>query len=437
MVLTALDQLFAEEQIQVVPGEFHPLGNNGQWIAYPDSEKQISTILQYANEHGLKVVPMGGGTKRGFGGTEEQADLLLSLSRHRGIVEYSKGDLTITVKAGTTMKEIGDYLKMNKQMLPIDPAWPEFATIGGVVAANDSGPKRLRYGSARDLLIGLRLIYPNGQVIRTGGKVVKNVAGYDMNKLFVGSMGTLAVISELTLKLRPCPAYKSLAILAFPDGDWQAIRSFATAILDSQIEPVSLEVLSPSLNERLHGMREYGLVIAFEDVEKAVQYQVEWLKRHLPKNASLSVLSQDEADLWWDRFARISPKGAHPGSAEDQEIGLKVGSKNLDAIEVVSFCHQLGQELQAEVIVHGGAGHGISRAYVKGEESKLLPFVQAVRSHAESRGGYAVVQHAPLSLRQKVDVWGEKPAYFPLLEGIKRTVDPHSVLNPKRFIGGI
>ncbi|MFM1653567.1 FAD-binding oxidoreductase [Brevibacillus sp. B_LB10_24] len=437
MVLTALDQLFAEEKIHVTPGEFHPLGNNGQWMAYPDSEGQISAILQHANERGLRVIPMGGGTKRGFGGTEERAELLLSLSRHRGIVEYSKGDLTITVKAGTTIKEIADYLKMNKQMLPIDPFWPEHATIGGVVAANDSGPKRLRYGSARDLLIGLRLVYPDGQVIRTGGKVVKNVAGYDMNKLFVGSMGTLAVISELTLKLRPCPAYKSLVILTFPDGDWQAIRSFVTAILDSQNEPVSLEVVSPSLSERLHGVREFGLAIAFEDVEKAVQYQVEWLKRHLPKNASLTVLSQDEADEWWDRFARIPPYKAQPGTEEEMEIGLKVGSKNLDTIEVVSLCHQLGQELQAEVLSHGGAGHGISRAYVKGNESKLLAFVHGVRSHAESRGGYAIIQHAPLPIRQKVDVWGEKPAYFPLLEGIKRTVDPHSVLNPKRFIGGI
>src|SRR5690606_11710977 len=160
---------------------------------------------------------VAGGTKRGYGGTLQQADILLSLEKYKGIVEHSVGDLTLTVKAGTTLKEISDELAKKGQRLPLDTPWPEYATIGGILSANDSGPKRLLHGSGRDLVIGTRIVYADGRVIRTGGKTVKNVAGYDMNKLFIGAMGTLGVISEVTVKLRPLPKYEGLVLLHFPE----------------------------------------------------------------------------------------------------------------------------------------------------------------------------------------------------------------------------
>src|SRR5699024_5693105 len=205
----------------------HPLGNSGRQEIEAHSEDDISNVLRYANEHEKTVNIISGGTKRGYGGAMKEADILLSLAGCEGIVEHSIGDLTLTVRPGTTLKEISDRLAEHGQCLALDPSWPELATIGGIISANESGPKRLLYGSARDLVIGTRIVYADGRVIRTGGKVVKNVAGYDMNKLFIGVMGTLGIISEITLKLRPLPKYEGLSLLHFPDDREQGIHDFA------------------------------------------------------------------------------------------------------------------------------------------------------------------------------------------------------------------
>ncbi len=190
-----------------------PFGNDGRINVYPRNEEEIINVVKFANRKDLKVTVAGAGTKKGFGGLEESFDILISLVEYKGIVEQTVGDMTVTVKAGTPFKEVQDYLSAYNQKISLDPAWSEFATIGGVVVANDSGPKRLGYGSARDLVIGTKIIYPDGSVIRTGGKVVKNVAGYDMNKLFIGSMGTY--------RFRRCSKSSSL-----PRGFYQTNATF-------------------------------------------------------------------------------------------------------------------------------------------------------------------------------------------------------------------
>lgn len=238
-LLTDLKSILPEDQIFEGESQNHPLGNGGKVTVYPKLEEEISNVLQYANDNGKKISVVGGGTKRGFGGMTESADILLSLANYKGIVEHTVGDLTLTVKSGTTFKELQEYLNKHNQKISLDPAWPEYATIGGIIASNESGPKRLGYGSARDVVIGLRTVYPDGRIIRTGGKVVKNVAGYDMNKLFIGSMGTLGVLSEVTVKLRPLPKHESLILLSFPQGNLEEIRSFVISLLDSMMEPTA------------------------------------------------------------------------------------------------------------------------------------------------------------------------------------------------------
>ncbi len=435
MVLATLESLLEKEQISKKIGDYHPLGNNGLLVVYPKSEDQISALLHYAYEQGLSVIPEGGGTKRGFGGIEPNADLVLSLSEYGGIVEYSEGDLTMTLKSGTTIKEIQEYLRKNKQMLPLDPSWPELATIGGVIASNDSGPKRCRYGSARDLVIGLRLVYPNGEVIRTGGKVVKNVAGYDMNKLFIGSMGTLAIMSEVTLKLRPMPKYEALVLLTFAEADLANLKNFIITLQDSFNEPHSLEILNPSLNQQSNGRDGYGLAIAFEDVKEAVEYQVKWTEQHKPEGAIMHVLYKEDAERWWTSFSHISHHSAEEDSA--RVLGLKIASNNMDVIDILSFCEQAAHKRKLQILSHGGAGHGISRVFLRGNESEYKDFIEEIRTFSNSRRAHVVIQHATLTLRQQMDVWGEKPLYFSLLEGIKRAVDPQWILCPKRFVGGI
>ncbi|KPD04647.1 lactate dehydrogenase [Aneurinibacillus migulanus] len=415
----------------------HPFGNTAPYTLFPENEQEIVEILKHAQQNGMKVIPMGGGTKRGFGGVEEAADVILSLSRCSGIIEYSPGDMIVTVRPGTTVQDLQNYLAEYGQMLPLDPAWPAYATAGGIVAAGDSGPKRLRYGSARDHVIAMRVVYPDGTIIRTGAKVVKNVAGYDMNKLFIGSMGTLGIISELSFKLRPLPKAERLLLLSFSETEMDAIRGFIRTLQDSMLEPVSLELISPTLAGRLGEKVGYMLAIAFEDVESAVQYQEAWVRSRAPEASLRKALIGEEAQMWWDAFACISPYGLEEKEAGIQ-IAMKIGSKNTDVLGIIDACHRLGQGMGVAVEAHGGAGHGISYVFFTGgNEEELVSCADAIRRLAQERGGYAIVRHAPLSLRRRIEVWGEVPVHFSLLEGIKHTIDPDRILNPGRFIGGI
>ncbi|WP_409305083.1 FAD-binding oxidoreductase [Peribacillus sp. SCS-155] len=415
----------------------HPLGNGAQVEVYPETEEEIAAVLKFANDNGKKVNVAGGSTKRGFGGLFDSADLLLSLSNYKGIVEHTVGDMTLTVKAGTPFKELQEYLAQYNQKVSLDPAWPEFSTIGGIIASNESGPKRLGYGSARDTVIGLRMVYPDGQIIRAGGKVVKNVAGYDMNKLFIGSMGTLGVLSEVTVKLRPLPKAESLVLLSFPNENLEDVRSFVTRLLDSVMEPISLELMNPELSEALTGQKVFTLAISFEDVESSVAYQVEYVDNLRPVGSSMTVLRQNEAQAFWSKFYCIAPNGAAAGTEDVSRASLKVGVVNMDVLKVLKEGQVLNESGKLSVEAHGGLGHGLCQVHLQGEEEDILQGIKQIRGLAESSGGYAIVKHLPFSLRQKLDVWGPKPSHFFLLEGIKTKIDPNRILNNKRFVGGI
>jgi glycolate oxidase FAD binding subunit len=426
-------------QLDVEPGHIDSwLGNSGQVHVYPTTEEEIGALLRYAHGQGKKISIQGNGSKRGFGGLRESYDILLSLSKYAGIIEHTVGDMTVTVKAGTPFHELQSYLAKHGQQVSLDPAMPHLSTIGGVIASNDSGPKRLGYGSARDVVVGLKVVYPDGTVIRTGGKVVKNVAGYDMNKLFIGSMGTIGVISEITLKLRPLPKCESLVLLSFQDNRLLELCSFVVKQLDSMLEPAAFELLSPSLAERLTGRKQLTLAISFEDVENAVVYQENKLKQAVPKQADVTILRDEKLAQFWMQFYSISPSG-HEGPSEQADItvSLKIGVKNLDVLQVLKACAELEAQHDLLLYAHGGLGHGLCHVVLKGGGSDVLTAILELRSAVGMLNGNVVIKHLPLFLRQTIDTWGAKPDYFFLLEGIKLKIDSLRILNDKRFIGGI
>lgn len=407
-------------------------GNGGKVSVYPKTEQEIADILAYANESGQTVSVMGSGTKKGFGGLMESADILISLRDYKGIVEHVQGDMTVTVKAGTLFGDLQHFLAGFQQKVAIDPFTPEAATVGGVIAANDSGPKRFRHGSARDSVIGMRIVYPDGTIIRTGGKVVKNVAGYDMNKLFIGSMGTLGVISEATFKLRPLPKYESVAFVTFPANHMEEIRRFAIQLLDAILEPVAIELLNPTLAANLTGHGCTTMVVGFEDVESSVLYQENMLSTMKPSGSELFILSEEETKQFWHAF--------YSKRNDDNEFfkaGIKIGVVNSDVVSIIDETIKLENSEYIEMEAHGGLGHGLCRINLYGEEAKVIDAIKQMRNKAEQLGGYAVITHLPLTLRKELSVWGEKPPYFFLLEGIKKEIDPKGILNPYRFVGGI
>jgi glycolate oxidase FAD binding subunit len=431
-LVTELKNTVPEERIK--EGKLDQFGNGGNLIVYPMSEEEIASILKYANENGKKVNVEGGGTKKGFGGLVESADLILSLALFKGVVEHATGDLTMTVKAGTTFKELQTYLAHHGQKIALDPALPDEATIGGIIAANESGPKRLGYGSARDNVIGLRIVYPDGTIIRSGGKVVKNVAGYDMNKLFIGSMGTLGVLTEVTLKLRPISKCESLVLVSFPADELVDIRSFVVGILDSTLEPTSLELLNPALAEKLTGVKQYTVAMSFEDVESSVLYQEEMAAKLKPEGSGFSIYKEREARQFWRDFSNLA--AARNTESEVSAI-LKIGVVNLDVLHVLKEGESIEDSHRVRIDAHGGLGHGLCSIHVTGAGEDVLSAIHELRAAVTKRGGYVVVKSLPFVHRQQIKVWGDNPSYYFLLQGIKAKVDPNSVLNHKRFVGGI
>ncbi|MFP7298197.1 FAD-binding oxidoreductase [Neobacillus niacini] len=413
----------------------HPLGNSGRIIIFPKTEEEISSIVSYANNKGLSLFIMGNGSKRGYGGLIEKADILLSLSQYTGIVEHHPGDMTLTVRSGTSFQEIQNYLAPYHQKIPLDPFYPNHATIGGIISANDSGPKRMGYGSARDNVIGLRMVYPDGTLIRSGGKVVKNVAGYDMNKLYIGAMGTLGVVSEVTMKLRPIPKYESIVFVTFPENNLEEIQAFAVKVLDSMIEPISLEILNPSLAGKLINIHKWTLLVSFEDVKSSVHRQENVIRSITPEKTTLTSLTQNEATFFWNQFYHQQPNGLTNSSRT--EAVLKIGVTNLNVIKIINEAELISDSCHVSIEAHGGLGTGLCQLTIRGASDDVVSAIKMAREKAVYLGGYAVIKHLPFSLRKVVNVWGGKSASHFLFEGIKQKIDHNQILNPSRFVGGI
>lgn len=433
--LSELKAYFKEIQLNE-EDPHHQYGNTGRVTLLPKTEQEISSILEYANTHKHSISIMGGGTKRGYGGLLEKADILLTLAHYTGIVEHNPGDMTVTVKSGTTFQAIQNYLAQYNQKIPLDPFHPIEATIGGIISANESGPKRLGYGAARDNVIGLHMFYPNGALIRSGGKVVKNVAGYDMNKIFIGAMGTLGVVSQVTLKLRPIANYESILLVSFPESNVEEIRAFAVKVLDSMIEPISLEILNPSLAGKMTNTNQYTLLISFEDVKSSVHYQENLIRHLAPDNTTLKSLSENEAKSFWDQFYHQPPNGL-TNKTKTTEAVLKIGVINLDTVKILQEAELIADTCQVSIEAHGGLGTGLCQMVIRGASEDVLSAIELVREKAVHLGGYAIVKHLPFSLRKEVNVWGDKsPSHF-LFEGMKQKIDCNGILNPNRFAGGI
>src|SRR5216684_136118 len=209
-------------------------------VIEPGTESELAEVLRLSNEAGLAVIPRGGGTKLGWGNPPARADLILSTARLTEIIEHAWADLTVSVEAGCTIQRLQETLAQHGQRLALDPLWPEKATVGGVLSTNDSGALRLRFGALRDLIIGATIALPDGTLARSGGKVVKNVAGYDLPKLVTGAFGTLGVITRAVFRLHPLP--RTAKTFSFKTESFPALQQSILAIQDSQLAHTALQI---------------------------------------------------------------------------------------------------------------------------------------------------------------------------------------------------
>jgi glycolate oxidase FAD binding subunit len=390
-------------------------------VVEPGTIEETSEVLKLASREELAVSPRGGGTKMGLGNPPRQVDLILSTLRMDGIIEHVPGDQIVRAHAGLKLEDLQENLAGSDQLLGVDPP-EEGATVGGVVAANASGPRRLRYGTVRDLIIGIKVVLADGTVAKAGGKVVKNVAGYDLSKLFTGSLGTLGVIAEANFRLHPIR--ESARTVFVEVDDHTQIPDVAQALTHSSVSQFVLD----ALEMRWEGDR--GVIAAlFEGIEPAVEAQSSAAAEILRSHGEVKVLGKDDGDEFWNSFAR------RPWATGD--VALKIGAPPADLTAVLDSILGAAERAGVEARLSGHAGTGVTFAGLSGEDDGIVDVVEEVREIRVRRGGSVVVQEAPLSIKERLDVWGPAGDYLGLTRRVKEKFDPGYTMNPGRFLGGI
>lgn len=374
----------------VVPGE----------VVRAGSVEAVADVLREASAQGRTVVPVGGRSKTGWAAPPTSADLLLDLSGLDRVVEHTAGDLVVVAEAGVRLADLQSTVASAGQQLALDPPEPG-ATLGGVVGAAASGPRRLRYGTARDLLIGVTVVLADGTIAKAGGKVVKNVAGYDLGKLFTGAHGSLGVVVSTTWRLHPLPAATGAVVV--PVRDAAEAGRLALRLVHSTLTPSATEL------RRAGGRLE--LVALFESIPESVEAQTA---------AALQLLGAGERAPLPDWF------GARPGGPDDLVLRLAYEPAALPAVLAA---------LPGPAEVTASTGTGVAYAAVPAAEGAAgLPVLRAALAPYD---GSAVVLHAPAAVRDGLDHWGPVPDSFGLMQRVKDRFDPARLLSPGRLLGGL
>ena len=407
--------ILGTEHVRPVTPADSVLGVQPQLILEPANESQLVDALRLVNEARLAVIPRGGGTKLGWGNPPSRADLILSTARLNKILEHAWADLTVTVEAGCTVRTLKETLAQHGQRLALDPLWPEQATVGGVLSTNDSGALRLRFGSLRDLIIGVTIALTDGTLALSGGKVVKNVAGYDLPKLVLGALGTLGVITRAVFRLHPVPRNaRSFSISA---ANAEGTQRIVLAIQDSKLAHAAVQARfstdTPSID------------ILFEGTEAGLDAQASHL-RGLCGSAEISEVSPSiwnaRQDLW--SFS----------NAEETAIA-KTSTLPTDLARTIDFIRRAADsaKLRWRSLMYAT---GLGWLRLEGPSEDLHRALTALRAELEKTGGSLVLLHRPTAL-STFDAWGTPGDSLALMKAIKRQLDPANTLNPGRFLGGI
>ena len=393
------------------------LGVTPRMVVEANSPVEVGKVLAWATGDGLKVVPCGARTKLDRGAAPEGCDVLLDLGKLNRVTEHASGDLTVTVQAGVRLADLQKQLAEAGQFLAVDPPLP--GTVGGLVATADTGPRRLRYGGVRDLILGATFVRADGVTARAGGKVVKNVAGYDLPKLLTGSLGTLAVLVEATFRLYPLPASSATVLVDVAPAD---LRRHAGAMLRSTLVPTSLDFFCDSPGSS-------SLAVRFESTDASTRAQAETAAGLLGGNSR--IVAGAEERVAWARFDSVT-------SSSDNDVLARLVATTSDLPGLVERALRAADEagIQLTVRAHAGHGHALLRWHDAPSETALA-LLRSLRAEAEALGHSLVLWRAPLEVRGGIDVWGSVGEGLGLMRRVKQQFDPQRTLNPGRFVGGI
>jgi glycolate dehydrogenase FAD-binding subunit len=388
-------------------------------VCLPHSAEQIAAALRICAESDASVVPWGGGTAMAIGNSPRRLDLIISTIRMNRLIDHDHANLTATVQSGISLARLQTALHAQKQFAPLDAPSPERSTIGGIVSANLNGPKRSSYGNVRDLVIGMKLVLGSGEQIKAGGKVVKNVAGYDLCKLFTGSLGTLGILTEATVRLAPIPEQSATGIA---HGGLARASQLARELTNSKMLPTAVFLSgSPTVGS-------WRLAVSFEGFGEPVSRQISELDS-LAKQNGMAIEPQraESEQLVWREIGdlplqadRLVYRLTVPRSSVESVLGA-VQSLLIGAAEPV---------LSADVVL------GTIWIVAPANRTSADHFAELI-SLARQHYGHAVLFAAPPELKHGVEVWGPSPSTIALMRDIKQRFDPHGILNPGRFIGGL
>jgi glycolate oxidase FAD binding subunit len=370
-------------------------------VVEPATEQELSEALQCADREGVAVIPRGGGTKLEWGNPPAHAELILSTAALDRIVEHAWADLTVTVEAGCRFADLQRTLATHGQRLALDPLWPETATIGGILSTNDSGVWRLAYGGLRDLILGITLVLADGTLARSGGKVVKNVAGYDLPKLATGALGTLGVITQATFRLHPLP--RNTRSLTLAPADLAEAQALLSRIQDTNSAHSALQL-------RAEAGKPPELDIILEGTEAGIAAQSECIAA-LAGAAPVT----DSSDTVWRARQQIADCDA---VAKCSVLPARIG-------DALGAFQRAGDRSWRAVFQATGLGW-----------TAVDADLESLRAEIEGQGGTLAVLRQPPG-RAPIDAWGDSGDTLPLMRAIKQQFDPKGTLNPGRFVGGI
>ena len=391
-------------------------GVEPSFVVEPGSVEETSELMKLASREGLVVSPRGSGTKMHLGDPPASLDLIVSTARMNEIIEHVPGDQVVRVQAGIRLQDLQEQLSGSDQMLAIDPPERE-ATIGGIIAANASGPRRYRYGTIRDLIIGITVVLHDGTVAKAGSKVVKNVAGYDLSKLFTGSLGTLGIIVTANFRLHPITQVSRT--IAVEVESPEAAAGATQAVMRSQVEQTAVE-LNYGEDARL-------LTVLLESIPAGIEEKVEAASFLLNPFGEVRILSGEET-------GHLGPSTA----AEDEAV-IKLSAPPADLADVLGTVLGAAERRGLDQPrITGHAASGVTFVgFSGGDEDARAGFVEELREIWLRRGGSVTLQKAPLSLKNRVGAWDQGGDYLGLIRRVKEKFDPRGGMNPGRFVGGV
>ncbi len=411
------------------------------------SRQAVAEILRWASGERVSVFPRGGGTQLALGNVPDSVGLALDLSLQTRLLDYRPADLTATVEAGMTLQQLQRELASGGKFLPLEAPLAGRSTIGGILAANATGPLRYSHGQPRDWLIGIAVVGAGGEETKAGGKVVKNVTGYDLNKLYTGSLGTLGVIVEATFKLSPLPADRAMLVAGFQTLEEgikagggllrQVAAPRGVQVVDGQVARMVNSGLGAPILDRLGANGAVALAF-FSGRRRAVQRRMEEGTRLLRDAGAYEIAGLDEAegqallqqltDLGWSVDTR-------------PYLGIKVSVPPSAVDRVAGRCRQ-GSPLGLPPGVAADPGFGTVRLFwwagsVSGwiDDTRVLETIVRTRGLAREAGGSAFIEHCPLPVKRIIDVWGDQPQGMEIMQRIKHSFDPLRILSPGRFVG--